>query len=109
MPSFARQTRRGLKSERRDGLVRHGGDLVGIQNGIEPNRVVRMRLNKTGDTIDAVEVLEMNHPDFGEPTLGVVVGKELFFVANNPISQFLEGKKKTDFPAPIILKRRLSQ
>jgi hypothetical protein len=30
-----------------------------------------------------VRVLAMNHPDFDEPTLGVMVGRDFYFVANS--------------------------
>jgi sugar lactone lactonase YvrE len=64
-----------------DGLVWDGQRLVGIQNGTEPNRVVRLTLE--GDRVTAVTVLERAHPRFDEPTLGVVVGEALFYVANS--------------------------
>ena len=38
-----------------DGLYRAGGDLVGIQNGVTPHRVVRSRLDPAGDRIDRLD------------------------------------------------------
>jgi sugar lactone lactonase YvrE len=51
-----------------DGLAWHDGGLIGIQNGVNPARVVRLALSPDGSRIDAVRILEMNHPAFGEPT-----------------------------------------
>jgi hypothetical protein len=30
-----------------------------------------------------VTILEMNHPKFGEPTIGVVAGQNYYFIANS--------------------------
>jgi len=64
-----------------DGLERHGQDLIAIQNGIQPPRVVRIVLGSDGQSIDEVEVLERAHHLYREPTLGTVVGDDLIYVA----------------------------
>jgi sugar lactone lactonase YvrE len=64
-----------------DGMVWDRGSLVGIQNGTEPHRVVRLALD--GDKVTAVTVLDRAHSRFDEPTLGVVVGDALYYVANS--------------------------
>jgi len=64
-----------------DGLERHGDDLIAIQNGIQPPRVVRIVLGPGGDSIAAVETLERGHHLYREPTLGTVVGDDLIYVA----------------------------
>lgn len=66
-----------------DGLVLHGSDLIGVQNGIRPHRVVRLRLDDARELITAVETLEQNHPEHDEPTLGVIVGDAFYYVANS--------------------------
>jgi len=90
-----------------DGLIGYGKDLIAIQNGIEPNRVVRLRMSGDGTTVNSVQLLEVNHPLFGEPTLGVVKGHTLLFVANNPITQFLKDRKLEGLPSPVILSLEL--
>lgn len=90
-----------------DGLMTYGKDLIAIQNGIQPNRVVRLKMSYDGTTVDSIQPLEVNHPLFGEPTLGLVKGHELLFVANNPITQFLKDHAMGDFPDPVILRRNL--
>jgi sugar lactone lactonase YvrE len=73
-----------------DGLVWLGGGLVGIQNGVNPHRVVRLRLDAGYERIESVSVLERKNPSFDEPTLGVVVGDELYYVANSQYGSFDE-------------------
>lgn len=73
-----------------DGLYRVGDDLVAIQNGVTPHRVVRLRLGPRGDRVARAEVLERARPDWAEPTLGVVVGHDLFYVGNSQWEHFRE-------------------
>jgi sugar lactone lactonase YvrE len=90
-----------------DGLMSYGNDLIAIQNGIQPNRVVRLKMSNHGTTVKSIELLEINHPSFGEPTLGVVKGDTLLFVANSAMGQFLRDRQLTALPTPLILKRDL--
>ena len=90
-----------------DGLIGYGNDLIAIQNGILPNRVVRLKMGPSQKEVLDVQVLEMNHPLFGEPTLGVIKGNMLLFVANNPISKFLDDHQLSELPTPVILQRDL--
>ena len=70
-----------------DGLVYARGSLVGIQNGLRPHRVVRLALGSDQARITEVTVLERANPEFDEPTLGVVVGDELYYVAASQYSK----------------------
>lgn len=71
-----------------DGLGFFEGSLIVIQNGITPHRVVRLVLDKSGQKITGSEILEMNHPDFDEPTLGIVQGRSFYYVANSQWGNF---------------------
>jgi sugar lactone lactonase YvrE len=71
-----------------DGLYRHGRDLIAIQNGIRPHRVVRIRLNEDGSRVLSVTPLISNLASFDEPTLGTVVGDRLLLVANSHWPRF---------------------
>jgi hypothetical protein len=66
-----------------DGLVWTDGSLVGIQNGVRPHRVSRFRLDSSLERVEEVTLLERGQPSFDEPTLGVRVGTELYYVANS--------------------------
>jgi len=66
-----------------DGLAWHEGALIGVQNGVTPARVVRLKLDPAGQRITAVTVLDRNHPQAPEPTIGTVWGNRYFYVANS--------------------------
>lgn len=66
-----------------DGLYFHDGALIAIQNGVNPQRVIRIKLNEAGDRITGMDLLASGHPDFLEPTLGVIVGDAFRFIANS--------------------------
>jgi sugar lactone lactonase YvrE len=65
-----------------DGLLRAGGDLVAIQNGAQPRRIVRLRLDPSGSRITGIEVVERGHREWGEPTLGQIKEGDLLYVAD---------------------------
>lgn len=66
-----------------DGLVWADGSLVGIQNGVRPHRVAQFRLDPSFERIEEVTALERGNPNFDEPTLGVRVGADFYYVANS--------------------------
>jgi sugar lactone lactonase YvrE len=73
-----------------DGLYFLRGSLVGIQNGVTPHRVARFTLSPAGDRVLRAEVLERAHPRYDEPTLGVLVGGDLYYIANAQWERFGE-------------------
>jgi sugar lactone lactonase YvrE len=73
-----------------DGLYQARGELIAIQNGVTPYRVVRLHLSGDGRRVVSQDVLERARPDYAEPTLGVVVGPDLYYVANSQWEQFRE-------------------
>ena len=90
-----------------DGLYYHRGHLIGIQNGVEPHRVVRLRLAPAGDRLLETSVLERAHPRYDEPTLGVLVGEELFYIANSQWERFGQDGGIADSTAlqrPVVLR-----
>ena len=69
-----------------DGLYFHRGSLIAIQPFEEGRKVVRYVLN--GDTIARTEVLEADHPLMKQPTTGVIVGNEFYYIANAQLQFF---------------------
>jgi len=69
----------------------------------------RMRLAPGGRGIEEVTVVERGHPDFGEPTLGVVVGNAFYFVANSQYGAFAEDGTldEAKLRPPLILRASL--
>jgi hypothetical protein len=66
-----------------DGLYYHEGSLIAVQNGVQPNRIIRYYLNDALDGIERAEVLEANNPDFAEPTLGMIRGDEFYYMGSS--------------------------
>jgi hypothetical protein len=66
-----------------DGLYLYGDSLLAVQNGTEPNRVVRFYLDPSLTQMLRWEILDSNSPGLGAPTHGTVVGKDFFFLANS--------------------------
>jgi sugar lactone lactonase YvrE len=78
-----------------DGLVMRGREIIVTQNGIEPHRVSRLELDPSGDRVTAGRILDMNDPEFAEPTLGVLVGDAFYFIGK---SQWGLYDEKTGLP-----------
>lgn len=92
-----------------DGLYRYGRELIAIQNGIQPNRVVALRLDAAGVAITAGRTLAANLEEFDEPTLGFVQGDYFYFVANSHWNRFdAENRLPEGLTGPIILRVSLN-
>jgi len=88
-----------------DGLYRHGQELIAIQNGVRPHRVVALTLDADGTTISGSRILAANLPEFDEPTLGFVAGNAFCFVANSHWNRFDARNQLPDgLSGPIVLK-----
>jgi sugar lactone lactonase YvrE len=74
-----------------DGLYWHKGSLIGIQGG-RRNRVQRFDVDLSRRKLTSATVLEANHPMFMNPTTGVIVGNDLYYIANSQFSSFSRGK-----------------
>lgn len=71
-----------------DGLIYYKQSLIAIQNGTNPLRASRYFLNSHQDQIIQSEIIDRKHPAFNEPTLGVVNGKTLYYIANSQWSGY---------------------
>lgn len=85
-----------------DGLYCYKDSLVATQNGVEPNRVIRIFLNEDHTAVERVSILESNNKLFGEVTLGTVVGDTFYYVANNQLEQKVEAPETELHPAVIL-------
>ncbi|MDB4969021.1 MAG: SMP-30/gluconolactonase/LRE family protein [Myxococcales bacterium] len=85
-----------------DGLLldARDGSLVATQNGVQPPRVVRLRVD--GDRVRS-EILLMNAPRLTEPTLGAIVDGAFVFVANAQWDAF--DPKHPTAAAPTVVMR----
>jgi sugar lactone lactonase YvrE len=66
-----------------DGIYFYNNSLIAIQNGVNPLRCTRYLLNKDLSRITKLEIIDRKHPNFGEPTLGVLDGKIFYYIANS--------------------------
>jgi len=66
-----------------DGLYSYKDSLIAVQNGVNPQRIIKLTLNKDLSRFDRFETIEVNNPVFDEPTLGVLVKNDFYFVANS--------------------------
>jgi hypothetical protein len=83
-----------------DGLVRHGRDLIAIQNGVLPVRIVRLVLSTRGPRVERLEILERGNPDWGEPSLGTMVGDRFLYVADPQWERYGPGGVAADDKPP---------
>ena len=63
-----------------DDLQRHGDSLVGVQNGVTPLRIVRLRV--TADTV-RTEVLAQGREEISDAATGSIVGGAYLFIGNS--------------------------
>lgn len=88
-----------------DGLYRYGEELIAIQNGIQPHRVVALTLDSDGLSITGARTIAANLEEFDEPTLGFVSGDDFYFVANSHWNRFdAQNELPSALSGPIILR-----
>ncbi|MBN2135175.1 MAG: hypothetical protein JW737_05555, partial [Acidobacteria bacterium] len=74
-----------------DGMYFYKDSLICIQNSL--NRVVRIHLNKTGETAIKLEIIEKENPNFILPTTGTIVDDCFYFIANSQIYSMGQDRK----------------
>jgi hypothetical protein len=78
-----------------------------VQNGTNPNRVIRISLDDSGKSVSQIEVIAQNKETIREPTHGVLVGRHFYFIGNGGYGSFDDkgnlaaGERAI---APVILK-----
>jgi len=65
-----------------DGLYAVAGGLVAVQNGVAPQRIVRLRLDAAGQPA-ALTVVEAGHEAMNDVSLGAVAGDQFHFIGNS--------------------------
>lgn len=89
-----------------DGLVRHGRVLYAVQNGVRPQRVLRLAPDADWTRLETVETVAANLDGIDEPTTGVVYDGDLVFVARSQWSAFgRDGAPTTETVAPARIVR----
>ena len=68
-----------------DGLMRTGNTIVAIQNLVGRTRIWNLGIDAGRARVSSARVLMRGHPDFLNPTTGVVVGDRVVFVADTKL------------------------
>jgi hypothetical protein len=66
-----------------DGLYFDHGRLIAVQNGTSPERVVAFTLDASFTKIMSETILEQSTDTLGDPTHGVVVNGDFYYIANS--------------------------
>lgn len=95
----------GIELRGIDGVVRDDDDLVVVQNGVAPSRVLRLELNEDWSAVERLDVL-VRDGGMQEPTGGVVRDGAFVFVSRSQWTDFdADGKLKTPTTAPAVISR----
>jgi sugar lactone lactonase YvrE len=90
-----------------DGMYLAGDSLIGIQNGTEPERIMRFRLNHAQTEIESAEVIEQSTLRLGEPTHAIAVDGWIYVSANvgwNKVDDHGNLKEGASFTPPVLLR-----
>ena len=71
-----------------DGLTLVGHSLIAVQNGVSPQRVIRLDLDNAMTKIVRWSTLAANLPQIIEPSHGVQVGDKFYFIATSGWDRF---------------------
>ncbi len=83
-------------------LVRYGNDLIGIETGFKPNRVVRLHMAPDWSAVQSEEVLLRSDDLLAQPTGAVIDGDHFVFVAKSQWSNLDDrGNALSDSPDPV--------
>jgi sugar lactone lactonase YvrE len=66
-----------------DGLYFDRGRLIAVQNGTSPERVVAFTLDPSLTKIVSETIIERSTGALGDPTHGVVIGSDFYYIANS--------------------------
>ena len=73
-----------------DGMVQRGHDLIAVQNGVQPSRIVRLRLNPDMTGVTGATILLRDTTLADEPTHVVMVDRAVFTIGNAGWSKFTD-------------------
>ena len=87
-----------------DGLATDGTRLFAIQNGVNPQRVLRLVLYPNHEEVAIFTVLAASLPEIGEPTTATVFDGQLVFVSRSQWNGFDQdgAPRQTDLPPALI-------
>jgi sugar lactone lactonase YvrE len=85
-----------------DGLYEWDGHLVAIQNGVTPQRVLRLKLDESGTRVASIATVAKALPEFDNPTWGTMAGDSLLFLAASHWHRVGPDGRPVDPPLPDV-------
>jgi sugar lactone lactonase YvrE len=82
----------GISLAQIDGLYYWRGNLIAIQNGFGPNRIVQLRLTPDGKAVSAGKLLEFRSANLELPTTGAIYNGWFYYIENSQIDHEEDGK-----------------
>lgn len=70
-----------------EGLFQVGSELIIIQSGIDPQRVMALALDASGGTVTEVRPMAIALEPFNGPSLGTVRGEAIYYFANGQLPE----------------------
>ncbi|MEZ5682341.1 MAG: hypothetical protein R3E14_13710 [Erythrobacter sp.] len=90
-----------------DGLWRNGNELIAVQNGTSPMKIVGLTLSADGMRVVAHRLLEQANPEWTEPLSGYLGRGALYYVGNGQWDRWVAGQPAQDKPFGPTQIRRL--
>ncbi|MDV6331831.1 tetratricopeptide repeat protein [Asticcacaulis sp. 201] len=85
-------------------IARYGNDLIAIQSGVEPNRLLRVHMTPDWTAVQSVDVLLRSKDMLSQPSQGVVSDNAFVFVARSQWDNLdNQGNSKTPTPPPGVV------
>lgn len=92
-----------------EGLYYWDDALIVIQNGIQPDRLLRVDLTEDGSAIAGQHPLSANQPQHSDPTFGAIDGDEMYYIANSQWGKYdVYGRPQGQVDPVIVMKTNLS-
>lgn len=88
------------------------GSLIAIQPFEEVRKLARFRLTPDLDGVAGIDTLEASNPAFRQPTTGVIVGEDFYYIANAQLQAFRAmhaagAIRRAELADVVVLKRSL--
>jgi hypothetical protein len=66
-----------------EGIEYAAGNLVIVQGGLKPQRLMRLKLAASGSVVETVAPMAVALPQFDRPGIGAILGNALYYFANS--------------------------
>lgn len=91
-----------------DGIYLYQNSIIGIQNGVSPKKSWLLALDDEGLHVASSKVIDQALDFLDEPTQGVLIGNDFYYIANSPWAHYENGTLKSDeISETVILKYHL--